>query len=74
MFLLLSPGRPRKLGLPTVVCVECLPAHKPWGVVSATRRSSGVAPRACARVRACDDCQTTSLVTSLLLGKTLVMH
>ena len=35
-----------------VVCVECLPADKPWGVVSATRRSSDVAPRACARVYA----------------------
>jgi len=38
-----------------VVCVECLPADKPsWDVVSVTRRSSGVAPRAClcARVRA----------------------
>jgi len=33
-----------------VVCVECLPADKPWDVVSATRRSSGVAPRACVRV------------------------
>jgi len=35
-----------------VVCVECLPAHTPWDVVSATRRSSGVAPRACVRVYA----------------------
>ena len=35
-----------------VVCVECLPADKPWDVVSATRRSSGVAPRACVRVHA----------------------
>jgi len=35
-----------------VVCVECLPANKPWDVVSATRRSSGVAPRACVRVYA----------------------
>ena len=35
-----------------VVCVECLPADKPWDVVSATRRSSGVAPRACVRVYA----------------------
>jgi len=35
-----------------VVCVECLPADKPWGVVSVTRRSSGVAPRACVRVYA----------------------
>jgi len=33
------------------VCVECLPADKPWEVVSATRRSSCVAPRACAYVR-----------------------
>jgi len=32
--------------------VECLPADKPWDVVSATRRSSGVAPRACVRVYA----------------------
>ena len=32
-----------------VVCVECLPADKPRDVVSATRRSSGVAPRACVR-------------------------
>jgi len=31
---------------------ECLPADKPWDVVSATRRSSGVAPRACVRVYA----------------------
>jgi len=35
-----------------VVCVECLPADKPWDVVSATRRGSGVAPRACVRVYA----------------------
>jgi len=32
--------------------VECLPAEKPWDVVSVTRRSSGVAPRACVRVYA----------------------
>jgi len=31
---------------------ECLPADKPWDVVSVTRRSSGVAPRACVRVYA----------------------
>jgi len=30
-----------------VVCVACLPADNLWDVVSATRRSSGVAPRAC---------------------------
>jgi len=35
-----------------VVCVECLPADKPWEVVSATRRSSSVAPTACVRVYA----------------------
>jgi len=35
-----------------VVCVECLPADKPWDVVSVTHRSSGVAPRACVRVYA----------------------
>jgi len=35
-----------------VVCVECLPADKPWDVVSVTRRSFGVAPRACVRVYA----------------------
>jgi len=35
-----------------VVCVECLPADKTWDVVSVTRRSSGVAPRACVRVYA----------------------
>jgi len=35
-----------------VVCVEILPADKPWDVVSATRRSSGGSPRACARVYA----------------------
>jgi len=29
-----------------------LPADKPWDVVSVTRRSSGVAPRACVRVYA----------------------
>jgi len=45
-------GRPHRLGLPMVVCVECLPADKPWDVVSATRRSSGVAPRDCVRVYA----------------------
>jgi len=45
-------GRSHRLGLPMVVCVECLPADKPWDVVSATRRSSGVAPRACVRVYA----------------------
>jgi len=40
--------------MPMVVCVECLPADKPWDVVSVTRRSrsSGVAPRACVRVYA----------------------
>ena len=46
------PGRPHRLGLPTVVCVEGLSADKPWNVASATRRGSGVAPRACARVYA----------------------
>jgi len=38
-----------------VVCVGCLPADKPWDVVSVTRRSSGVArgaARACVRVYA----------------------
>jgi len=31
--------------------VDCLPADKPWDVVSVTRRSSGgVAPQACVRV------------------------
>jgi len=35
-----------------VVCVECLPADKPWDVVSVTRRSSGVAPQARVRVYA----------------------
>jgi len=35
-----------------VVCVECLPADKPWDVVPAKRQSSGVAPRACVRVYA----------------------
>jgi len=45
-------GRSHRLGLPMVVCVECLPANKPWDVVSVTRRSSGVAPRACVRVYA----------------------
>jgi len=35
-----------------VVCVECLPADKPWDVVSVKRQSSGVAPRACVRVYA----------------------
>jgi len=37
-----------------VVCVECLPADKPWDVVSVIRRrrSSGVALRACVRVYA----------------------
>ena len=29
-----------------------MPADKPWNVVSVTRRSSGVAPRACVRVYA----------------------
>ena len=43
-------GRPHRLGLPMVVRVECMPADKPWDVVSATRRSSGVMPRACVRV------------------------
>jgi len=32
--------------------MECLIADKPWDVVSVTRRSSGVAPRACVRVYA----------------------
>ena len=41
-----------RLGLPMVVCVECLPADKPWDMVSATSWSSGVAPRACVRVYA----------------------
>jgi len=43
-------GRPQKLGLPMVVCVECLPADKPCDVKFATRRGSDVAPRACALV------------------------
>jgi len=30
----------------------CLPADTPWDMVTATRRSSGVAPRACVRVYA----------------------
>ena len=46
-------GLPHRLGLPMVVCVECMPADKPWNVMSATRRSSGVAPRACVRVCWC---------------------
>ena len=46
-------GRPHRLGLPILVCVECLPADKPWDVVFATRRSSGVSPRACVRVFWC---------------------
>jgi len=41
-----------RLGLPMAVCVECLPADKPRDVVSVTRRSSGVGPRACVRVYA----------------------
>jgi len=47
-------GRPHRLGLglPMVICVECLSADKPWDVVSATRQSSGVAPWACVRVYA----------------------
>jgi len=45
-------GRSHRLGLPMVVCVECLPVDKPCDVVSVTRRSSGVAPRACVRVYA----------------------
>ena len=43
---------PHRLRLPMMVCVECLPADKPWDVVSVTRRSYGVAPRACVRVYA----------------------
>jgi len=35
-----------------MVCVECLPAVKPWDVVPATRLSSGVASRACVRMYA----------------------
>jgi len=31
---------------------NCLPADKPWDVVSVTRRSSGMALRACVRVYA----------------------
>jgi len=45
-------GRSHRLGLPMVVCVKCLLADTPWDVVSVTRRSSGVAPRACVRVYA----------------------
>jgi len=46
-------GRSHRLGLPMVVYVECLPADKPWDVVSVTRRSFGVAAlRACVRVYA----------------------
>ena len=42
-----------RLGLPMVVCVECLSADTPpWDVVYVTRRSSGVASRACVRVYA----------------------
>jgi len=40
------------IGLPTAVYMDCLPADTPWDVASATRRSSGVAPRACACVYA----------------------
>ena len=32
--------------------ISKVPADKPWNVVSVTRRSSGVAPRACVRVHA----------------------
>jgi len=39
-------------GLTMVVCMECLPADKPWDVVSVTRRIAGVAPRACVRMYA----------------------
>ena len=50
-------GRSHRLGLPMVVCVECLPADKPWDVVSVTRQSSGsgLAPRGpvCACTRVC---------------------
>jgi len=56
-----------RLGLPMVFCVECLPADKPWDVVSACLRTSrGMwclrharalawrgAAGLCARVRAC---------------------
>ena len=48
----LCKARGKRLGLPMLVCVECLPADKPWDVVSATRQSSGVAPRAYVRVYA----------------------
>jgi len=53
------PGRPHRLrlGLPiwwsvwnTYTCLRT--SRGPWAVVSATRRSSGVAPRACVRVYA----------------------
>jgi len=44
-------GRPHILALPTMV--YGVPAcGQPRGLISATRRSSGVAPRACARVYA----------------------
>jgi len=43
---------PNRLGLPMVVCVKCLPADKPWDMVSEIRRSFGVALRACVRVYA----------------------
>ena len=35
-----------------LLCVFCSVADKPWDVVSVTRRSYGVAPRACVRVYA----------------------
>ena len=51
-------GRSHRLGLPMVVCVQsvwnaCLRTSRWMDVVSVTRRSSGVAPRACARVCRC---------------------
>ena len=44
--------RERTRATDTGMCVECLSADKPWGVVCATRRSYGVAGL-CAGVGAC---------------------
>ena len=47
-------GRPHRLGLPMVVCVECLPADKPWDCdVCDTPELWRGAAGLCARVRAC---------------------
>jgi len=48
----LTANRQNRVRVRVYTLTLTLPADKPWDVVSVTRRSSGVAPRACVRVYA----------------------